>query len=186
MMNQRLKKSDSTGTATAAVRGLSVICLTAAAFLLGTAPMAAETTMDLSRDNSALNFRYHAHDLQQDCRAAETHLQKGGDKLSQDSRSQRCLAYVHGFLASYQISQHLAQQIGIDLNAFCPPPQGESDDLELVRALLRQLERLPQSALAHTTAASQTAAALSNAYPCAADSSPADATTGAENSPKSH
>jgi hypothetical protein len=70
---------------------------------------------------------------------------------------------VAGFADGYAVSKHLADKVGVRLNAFCLPPD---DNLprRLVRAVLDHLERLPANGDSGT--ATLVAGALSRAFPC--------------------
>ena len=65
---------------------------------------------------------YSPDELRGDCQAAEELYakQKNSDPF-QSIRSARCIAYVAGFADSYAISDYLASQVGMKLNAFCLP-----------------------------------------------------------------
>ena len=81
----------------------------------------------------------------------------------QPSRGARCLGYLEGFVDGYAISDHLAETVGVKLNAFCLP---KSRDLtsRLVRSVLAHLDRQPPNPEGST--ATLVAAALSRTFPC--------------------
>lgn len=112
----------------------------------------------------------HAHaytgdELRGDCLAAEELYagQKSSDPI-QAIRSARCIAYVAGFADSYAVSDYLAEKVGVKLNAFCLPNEGDLSP-RLVRSVLAHLDRQPPKSTAST--AMLVAGALAKSFPCA-------------------
>ena len=105
---------------------------------------------------------YSGKELRADCLAAESNLAASPDP-DQTSRGARCLGYLEGFVDGYAISDHLAETVGVKLNAFCLP---KSRDLtsRLVRSVLAHLDRQPPNPEGST--ATLVAAALSRTFPC--------------------
>jgi hypothetical protein len=89
--------------------------------------------------------------------------QKSSDPY-QSIRSARCIAYVAGFADSYAVSEYLAGQIGIKLNAYCLPNDPDLS-MRLVRAVTIHVERVPPNTTMST--ATLVAGALAKAFPCA-------------------
>ena len=105
---------------------------------------------------------YSGKELRADCLAAEGNL-AASPEPDQPSRGARCLGYLEGFVDGYAISDHLAETVGVKLNAFCLP---KSRDLTscLVRSVLAHLDRQPPNPEGST--ATLVAAALSRTFPC--------------------
>ncbi|MDE1545460.1 Rap1a/Tai family immunity protein [Dechloromonas agitata] len=107
---------------------------------------------------------YTPGELRGDCQAAEELYanQKNSDPF-QSIRSARCIAYVAGFADGYAVSDYLAGQVGMKLNAFCLP---NDPDLSrrLVRAVTIHVERVPPNTTMST--ATLVAGALAKAFPC--------------------
>jgi hypothetical protein len=110
-------------------------------------------------------YAYTPEELRGDCQAAEEIFakQKSSDPF-QSIRSARCIAYVAGFADSYAVSEYLAGQIGIKLNAFCLPNDPDLS-MRLVRAVTIHVERVPPNTTMST--ATLVAGALAKAFPCA-------------------
>ena len=107
---------------------------------------------------------YTTEELLGDCQAAEeTYAGKKNSDPFHAIRSARCIAYVAGFADGYAVSDHLAESVGVKLNALCLP---KTPDLSyrLVRSLLAHLDRLPPNPGGST--ASLVAAALSRTFAC--------------------
>jgi hypothetical protein len=107
---------------------------------------------------------YSNQELREDCQAAEAFYaeQKSTDPY-QSVRSARCIAYVAGFADGYAVSDYLAEKVGVRLNAFCLPTEGNLSS-RLVRAVLAHLDRQPPNATAST--AMLVAGALAKHFPC--------------------
>lgn len=108
---------------------------------------------------------YTAVELRDDCQAAETAF--GNDRTGSpwgDARATRCVAYLEGFADSYAVTQHLADSVGVKLDAFCLPADDRQLSYRLVRAVLAQFDRLPPKP--ENTPATIVAAGLSRAFPC--------------------
>src|SRR5574343_1099927 len=86
---------------------------------------------------------YSQAEMRQDCQAAEEIFsgQKSSDPFHA-IRGARCIAYVSGFADGYAVSDYLADKVGMRLNAFCLPEEGDLS-LRLVRSALAQLDRTP-------------------------------------------
>ncbi|HSG24194.1 MAG TPA: Rap1a/Tai family immunity protein [Azonexus sp.] len=115
-----------------------------------------------------LSTQVHAYsnqELREDCQAAESFY---GEKKSTDPyqsvMSARCIGYVAGFADGYAISEYLAETVGVKLNAFCLPTDGNLS-ARLVRAVLGHLDRQPPNAT--TSTAMLVASALAKTFPCA-------------------
>ncbi len=108
---------------------------------------------------------YTPDELRGDCQAAEELFakQKNSDPL-QSIRSARCIAYVAGFADGYAVSDYLAGQVGMKLNAFCLPNDPDLS-MRLVRAVVIHVERVPP--LTTMSTATLVAGALAKAFPCA-------------------
>lgn len=107
---------------------------------------------------------YTPDELRGDCQAAEELFakQKNSDPL-QSIRSARCIAYVAGFADGYAVSDYLAGQVGMKLNAFCLPNDPDLS-MRLVRAVVIHVERVPP--LTTMSTATLVAGALAKAFPC--------------------
>lgn len=107
---------------------------------------------------------YTPEELLGDCRAAEELFakQKHSDPI-QSIRSSRCIAYVAGFADGYSVSDYLAGQVGLKLNAFCLPNDPDLS-MRLVRAVTIHVERVPPNTTMST--ATLVAGALAKAFPC--------------------
>lgn len=107
---------------------------------------------------------YSGPELLQDCQAAESfYAQKKATDPYQSVQGARCLAYVAGFADGYGVADHLAGKVGVQLNAICPPTDGDLQ-YRLVRAVLAHLEKQPPNTTADTR--NLVAGALSKAFPC--------------------
>jgi len=108
---------------------------------------------------------YTPDELRGDCQAAEEMYakQKTSDPF-QSIRSGRCIAYVAGFADGYAVSDYLAGQVGMKLNAFCLPNDPDLS-MRLVRAVTIHVERVPPNTTMST--ATLVAGALAKAFPCA-------------------
>lgn len=107
---------------------------------------------------------YTAQEMLEDCRQAERLY--NGEKSSDPIfalRSGRCISYVAGFADGYAVSDYLADRIGMRLNAFCLPTDGDLS-MRLVRAVVIHVERMPPQTTAST--ATLVAGALARAFPC--------------------
>jgi hypothetical protein len=78
-------------------------------------------------------------------------------------RSARCIAYVAGFADGYAVSNYLAEQVSVKLNAFCLPNDPDLS-MRLVRAVTIHVERVPPNTTMST--ATLVAGALAKAFPC--------------------
>lgn len=109
-------------------------------------------------------FAYSNQELREDCQAAESFFAdaKSADPY-QSVRSARCIGYVAGFADSYAISDYLAEKVGVKLNAYCLPTDGNLT-ARLVHAVLGHLDRQPRNSTAST--AMTVAGALANTFPC--------------------
>jgi len=109
---------------------------------------------------------YSGKELRADCLAAEGAFaaSAASPNAYQSPRGARCLGYLEGFVDGYAVSDHLAESVGVTLNAFCLP---KSADLSyrLVRSVLAYLDRQPPNPESST--ATLVAAALSRTFPCA-------------------
>ena len=107
---------------------------------------------------------YSHQELRDDCRAAESFF---SEEKSTDPAlsvmSARCISYVAGFADGYTISDYLAEKVGVKLNAFCLPTDGNLR-LRLVRAVLGHLDRQPPNS--NVSPAMLVAGALANTFPC--------------------
>jgi hypothetical protein len=107
---------------------------------------------------------YTGQEMLADCRLAEA--QESETKSSdpqQKLRSGRCLSYIAGFADGYEISDYLAEKVGVRLNAFCLP--NDPDILHrMVRAVVIHVERTPPQNTIST--ATLVAGALAKAFPC--------------------
>lgn len=110
---------------------------------------------------------YTAGELLADCQAAET-LYAGNRAASPwgNPRATRCVAYLEGFVDSYVVTRHLADSVGVKLDAFCLPEPESDLHFRMVRAVLAQFDRLPPNP--ENTPATIVAAGLSRAFPCSA------------------
>ena len=108
---------------------------------------------------------YSAKELREDCLAAEGAFaaSAAAPKAYQSPKGARCLGYLEGFVDGYAVSDHLAESVGVTLNAFCLP---KSADLSyrLVCSVLAYLDRQPPNPESST--ATLVAAALSRTFPC--------------------
>jgi hypothetical protein len=108
---------------------------------------------------------YSGKELREDCLAAEGAFaaSAASPNAYQSPRGARCLGYLEGFVDGYAVSDHLAESVGVSLNAFCLP---KSADLSyrLVRSVLAYLDRQPPNPESST--ATLVAAALSRTFPC--------------------
>ena len=108
---------------------------------------------------------YSGKELREDCLAAEGSFASGATSPNayQSPKGARCLGYLEGFVDGYAVSDHLAESVGVKLNAFCLP---KSADLpyRLVRSVLAYLDRQPPNPEGSTAALA--AAALSRTFPC--------------------
>ena len=108
---------------------------------------------------------YSNQELREDCLAAENfYAQKKSTDPYQSVMSARCISYVAGFADGYAVSDYLAEKVGVKLNAFCLPTDGNLS-ARLVRAVLGHLDRQPPNSTAST--AMLVASALANTFPCA-------------------
>lgn len=107
---------------------------------------------------------YSIQELRGDCLAAESFY---GEKKSTDPyqsvMSARCIGYLAGFADGYAISDYLAEKVGVKLNAFCLPTDGNLS-ARLVRAVLGHLDRHPPNST--TSTAILVASALAKTFPC--------------------
>ena len=111
-----------------------------------------------------LAHAYTAQELLADCRAAESLY--AGEKNSDPffaMRSNRCISYVAGFADGYSVSDFLAEKVGVRLNAFCLPNDGDLSQ-RLVRAVVIHVERTPPQTTNST--ATLVAGALAKSFPC--------------------
>ena len=108
---------------------------------------------------------YSGKELRADCLAAEGAFaaSAASPNAYQSPRGARCLGYLEGFVDGYAVSDHLAESVGVTLNAFCLP---KSADLSyrLVRSVLAYLDRQPPNPEGGPAAI--VAAALSRTFPC--------------------
>ena len=117
----------------------------------------------------ALLFSVQAHaysnqELRTDCQAAEDfYAAKKSTDPYQSVQSTRCIGYLAGFADGYAVSDYLAEKVGVKLNAFCLPTDGNLS-ARLVRAVLGHLDRQPPNSTAST--ATTVASALANTFPC--------------------
>ena len=110
-------------------------------------------------------YAYTGKELREDCLAAESLY--AADRAASpygSAKAARCIAYVEGFADSYAVSRHLADSVGVRLDAFCLPPTEPGLSFRLVRAVLAQLDRLPPNP--ENSTATLVAAALSRTFPC--------------------
>jgi hypothetical protein len=107
---------------------------------------------------------YTAQELRGDCQAADEMYagEKSSDPI-QAIRSARCMAYVAGFADSYAVSDYLAGQVGIKLNAFCLPKDPDLS-MRLVRAVVIHVKHVPPNT--SVSPATLVAGALAKAFPC--------------------
>ncbi len=108
---------------------------------------------------------YTANELLSDCQAAEAIY--AGDRAASpwgSAKATRCVAYIEGFVDSYVVTRHLADSVGVKLDAFCLPEPGRDLQFRMVRAVLAQFDRLPPNP--DNTTATIVASALSRAFPC--------------------
>jgi hypothetical protein len=108
---------------------------------------------------------YTAGELLSDCQAAETVF--AGDRAASpwgSPKAARCVAYLEGFVDSYVVTRHLADSVGVKLDAFCLPEPERDLQFRMVRAVLAQFDRLPPKP--DNTPATIVASALSRAFPC--------------------
>lgn len=107
---------------------------------------------------------YSGKELREDCQAAEAFFAQKKHTDPYDSvKSARCISYIAGFADGYAVGDYLSDKVGVKLNAFCLPAEGDMS-FRLVRAVQAQLDRQPPNSSANTAAT--VAAALSNAFPC--------------------
>jgi Rap1a immunity proteins len=107
---------------------------------------------------------YSGKELREDCLAAEASVAPNASiNPYKSAKGARCIGYLEGFVDGYAISDHLAESVGVQLNAFCLP---KSPDLSyrLVRSVLAHLDRQPPNPESST--ATLVAAALSKTFPC--------------------
>ena len=108
---------------------------------------------------------YSGKELREDCLAAEGSFASSATRpnVHQSPQGARCIGYLEGFVDGYAVSDHLAESVGVKLNAFCLP---KSADLSyrLVRSVLAYLDRQPPNPEGSTAAI--VAAALSRTFPC--------------------
>ena len=108
---------------------------------------------------------YSNQELREDCLAAESAYaaNAASPETYQSPRGARCIGYLEGFADGYAVSDHLAESVGVKLNALCLP---KSPDLSyrMVRSVLAHLDRLPPNLEGST--ASMVAAALSRTFAC--------------------
>jgi hypothetical protein len=108
---------------------------------------------------------YSGKELREDCLAAEGAFaaSAASPNAYKSPSGARCLGYLEGFVDGYAVSDHLAESVGVTLNAFCLP---KSADLSyrLVRSVLAYLDRQPPNPESSTAAL--VAAALSRTFPC--------------------
>jgi len=111
-----------------------------------------------------ISSAYSQGEMRQDCQAAEEIFagQKSSDPFHA-IRGARCIAYVSGFADGYSVSDYLADKLGMQLNAFCLPDEGDLS-LRLVRSALAQLDRTPPKSQVST--ANILASAFSRTFPC--------------------
>lgn len=110
-------------------------------------------------------YAYTSQELRGDCLAAETfYAHKKSTDPFEAVRSARCIGYVAGFIDGYAVSDHLAETIGVKLNAFCLPRDSDLPP-RLVRSVLAHLDHLPPNTTADT--ATIVAGALAKTFPCA-------------------
>ena len=109
---------------------------------------------------------YSGKELREDCLAAEAGFSSSATSPNtyQSPKGARCLGYLEGFVDGYAVSDHLAESVGVKLNAFCLP-KGADLSYRLVRSVLAYLDRQPPNPEASTAAL--VAAALSRTFPCA-------------------
>lgn len=107
---------------------------------------------------------YSGQEMLADCRLAEAQeMETKSSDPAQRIRSGRCLSYIAGFADGYEISDYLAEKVGVRLNAFCLP--NDPDILHLmVRAVVIHTERTPPQNTVST--ATLVAGALAKAFPC--------------------
>ena len=108
---------------------------------------------------------YTPQELRDDCQAAADDMfaPKESSDPKHQVKSARCQAYVSGFADGYAVSDYLAEQVGVRLNAFCLP-KGPDLAMRLVRAVIIHIERTPPNS--STGTASLVAGALVKAFPC--------------------
>ena len=107
---------------------------------------------------------YNGKELREDCQAADEFFANKKQSNPYDAvKSARCISYIAGFADGYAVGDYLSEKVGIKLNAFCLPNEGDMT-FRLVRAVLAQLDRQPPNTVANTAAT--VASALSNAFPC--------------------
>lgn len=108
---------------------------------------------------------YSIQELREDCQAAESfYNEKKSIDPYQSVMSARCIGYIAGFADGYAISDYLAEKVGVKLNAFCLPTDGNVP-ARLVRAVLGHLDRQPPNTGIST--AMLVASALAKTFPCA-------------------
>jgi hypothetical protein len=110
---------------------------------------------------------YSGKDLREDCLAAESSFAANATTSPdayQSAKGARCIGYLEGFADGYAVSDHLAESVGVKLNAFCLPKTADLS-YRLVRSVLAHLDRLPPNPDGST--ASLVAAALSRTFQCA-------------------
>lgn len=113
---------------------------------------------------STQSLAYTGEEMLADCQAAEAfYREKPTANPYQSMRGTRCMAYIAGFVDSYAISQYLTDKIGVQLNAFCLPPDNDLT-YRLVRAVLAHLEYRPPGS--NTSTATLVAGALAKTFPC--------------------
>jgi len=107
---------------------------------------------------------YSGKELREDCLAAEEfYAEKKTTDIYQSVKVARCVSYLAGFADSYAISDYLADKVGVKLNAYCLPNEGDLSP-RLVRSVLAHLDRQPPNTTAST--AMLVAGALANSFPC--------------------
>lgn len=113
---------------------------------------------------SAAAHAYSIKELHEDCKAADDFFAQHKSSDPYDAvKSGRCISYVAGFADGYAVSDYLADKVGLKLNAFCLPNQGDLSS-RLVRAVLAHLEHLPPNPSGST--AMLVASALAKSFPC--------------------
>ena len=85
---------------------------------------------------------YTANELREDCLAAEDHYAPTAARPLRSPKAARCVAYLEGFVNGYAVSDHLAEAVGVKLDAFCLPNRRDLS-FRLVRAVLAHLDRQP-------------------------------------------
>ncbi len=110
---------------------------------------------------------YSGPEVKEDCVAAEILLtgQKSTD-IFHSVKSSRCITYLEGFVDGFDVADHLADRVGVRLNAICAP-KGPENRIRLVRAVLAYLDRQPPFPKDQEIPASQVVgAALASSFTC--------------------